>query len=138
LSFVMAILIPGPVIMRAWVVWPLFTASNTYLPALKELLERAMWKSVSVSLTVVELVDAEAGAADRTVAATVAPEAAASATSGREATRLTGFLMEGMVVLCGRCCSDVTMVHTGQMGPGIEPWSVRRSQRGPATRSAAP
>ena len=69
MSFVMAILIPGPVIMRAWVVWPLFTASNTYLPGLKEFLERAMWKSVSTALTLVVLVDAAAGPAARTVAA---------------------------------------------------------------------
>ena len=87
----MAILIPGPVIMRAWVVWPLFTASKTYLPVLKELLDRAMWKSVSVALTVVVLVDAEAGAAARTVAATVAPEARASA-----ATRKGGGPAEGL------------------------------------------
>ena len=73
----MAILIPGPVIMRAWVVWPLFTASKTYLPALEGLLDRAMWKSVSVALTVVLLVVAEAGAAATTVAARVAPEARA-------------------------------------------------------------
>src|SRR5580704_2375674 len=99
MSFVMAILIPGPVIMRAWVVWPLFTASNTYLPALKELLERAMWKSVSTALILVAPVDAEAGAADRTVAASVAPEAAANAASGSEATRLTAFRVECMVVL---------------------------------------
>jgi hypothetical protein len=47
--------------MRAWVVWPLLTASKTYLPDLKEVLERAMWKSVSVALTVVVLVDGGSG-----------------------------------------------------------------------------
>jgi hypothetical protein len=68
----------------------LVTATKVYLPGLKELLERAMWKSVSTALTVVTL-EAEAGAADTTVA----PAAAASATREAEAT----FRMECMGVL---------------------------------------
>jgi hypothetical protein len=61
-------------------------------------------------LTVVTL-EAEAGAADTTVA----PAAAANATRETEAT----FRMECMGVLCGRCCSDVTVVDTAQTAFGI-------------------
>src|SRR6202046_5527320 len=111
MSLVMAILTPGPLIIRAWVVWPLFCATKVYLPALKVFWDRAMWKSVSTALTVVTLA-AEAGAADTTVA----PAVAASATREAEA----AYRMECMGVLWGRCCVDVTVVGTAQIPSGID------------------
>src|ERR1700734_1758303 len=101
MSLVIDILIPGPVIMRAWVVWPLFSASKTYLPGLNALLDRAMWKSVSTAFTLVVLVAAEAAATGSTVAAAVGPAATASPASDMEAIRVMTLCMECMEILCG-------------------------------------
>jgi hypothetical protein len=78
-----------------------------------------MWKSVSTAFTLVVLVAAEAAVAGSTVAATVAPAASASPASEREAIRAVKVGMECMVILCGRCCSDVTVVNTGHPTAGI-------------------
>src|SRR5215469_10297620 len=48
---------PGPAMFRLCEALPLSTATNVYVPGLKLVLDKAMWNSVSVAITLVPLAE---------------------------------------------------------------------------------
>ena len=48
---------PGPTMFRLCEALPLSTATNVYVPGLKLVLDKAMWNSVSVAITLVPLAE---------------------------------------------------------------------------------